>query len=133
FRSIGNVTSLIGQLGLRGDYSSVVPGILSSSHPLANQEGRMHFGADTSYVQIKLEYDLIVGADTSSREVNVFGNQELNISFSNVLSMPLGTDFSLAFSAELTTLLAGIDLGSDVTAIAENLEDVSMASWMYIE
>ncbi|MEL6140822.1 MAG: MbnP family protein [Bacteroidota bacterium] len=71
FRSIGNVTSLIGQLGLRGDYSSVVPGILSSSHPLANQEGRMHFGADTSYVQIKLEYDLIVGADTSSRDIKL--------------------------------------------------------------
>jgi len=133
FRSVGTISSLTGQVGLRGDYRSVVPGTLSSSHPLANQEGRMHFRGDSSYVQMKLEYDIVVGSDTASRVVNVFGNQELNIPILNGFAMPLGTDFSLSFSLELASLLDGINLGEDEVSLAEDLETVSTSNWIFDE
>lgn len=121
FRTALNVQSLQGRLGLRDAYQTVAPETVASDQALAFQAGRMHFGLDTGFVQLKLEYDLIEGLDTLAKTVNVFGDQALSLDFPFIYSLPSGFDIEVLVNSEVSNLLQDVDLSLSSEVIADLL------------
>ncbi|PHI20623.1 hypothetical protein CEQ90_06080 [Lewinellaceae bacterium SD302] len=123
FRTAQSVTSLTGRIGIEDDYQRVAPATAPDDHPLGFQEGRMHFGLDTGYVNFKLEYDLIVADDTIQRVIQDFGSQPLNVDFGGALALPRGFEITLSFEALLEEWLAGLDLAATDEELADQLSE----------
>ncbi|MEM9835570.1 MAG: MbnP family protein [Bacteroidota bacterium] len=129
FRSVATSTGLSGRIGLRNEYASVIPSTVPTGNPLFLQEGKMHFGSDSNFVQLKLEYDLIEGSDTTSKTINVIGDQALIFPFVNPLEIPQGFNLTVRLTADVSSLLNGIDLASMESEIADQLAQNAPFIW----
>lgn len=121
--------SLSGKLGVDGLYRQVFPASAPANHPLSFQANRMHYGRDSSYLQLKLEYELIQGADTLRRAVNVLGTQEVVLLFPGNYAIPRGVNVTIEVEAELAILLSGIDLAGENSSIVNQLIANAPAMW----
>jgi len=126
-------TGLDGTLGLTGTYRDIVPSTLPSGHALNFQDGQLHIGSDTAYLQLKLEYDLISGGDTIARAINVPGSQSLSLDFGGGFTLPRGFDIIVSTAAETATLLNGLDLSGSDEELATALATNAVGSWFVVE
>lgn len=122
--TIGAVTSSTGfsaRLGLADDYQQVLPSTLPTNHPLYFQEGRLYYGADTGFVQLKLQYELLSGPDTLARSIEVFGSQPFALPFNTTLAFPRGFNVLARVTADLPLLLNSVNLAAPEAEIANQL------------
>ncbi len=127
--SAPEATAFTALLGLGEAYQAVLPATLPTNHPLYFQEGRMYYGPDSGFVQLKLEYLLISGPDTLARSVEVFGRQPISLPFGTTLVFPKGFHVLARLEAELSLLLNSVNLADANASIAARLS--SNASGMF--
>lgn len=114
FRPEGEFLVLRVRLGLAPAYNDVLPGSLSGSHPLAFQPGRLYFGPDTGYAQLKLAYT--PEAATDSIPVVTFPGATplfIDIPVPGIASLPPGNNITIVVEANYEALFSGIDLTAD--------------------
>lgn len=120
-RGLASIAGISGRLGLRDDYQRVIPSTAPSDSPLAFQAGKLYFGQDTGYVQLKLEYDLIAAGDTITREVNVFEDQAFEIDFGVEVALERGQNIEILLDCAVATLLSGINVSAESDAVGAGL------------
>jgi hypothetical protein len=133
FRGADGSVSITGKLGVEGLYSQVFPASAPANHPLNFQEDRMYYNQDSNYLQLKLEYDLIQGSDTLSREINVLGAQDMVLLFPGIVTIPRGINVTVFVDAETDILLNGIDLAADNDEIVNQLIANAPVMWTVTE
>lgn len=121
FRTEETVSGLVLQSGVEENYQRAAPSTAPNNHPLAFQEGRLHYGLDTGYVQLKLEYDFIEGEDTTASVINTFSNQPIFLDFGAPILLPRGFDVAVTVETDVAALLGNLNLGDDTSFLAEEI------------
>ena len=121
----GTLTQLQATFGIEDPTNKAITTSVSSSHPLAQQAGRMNFNPEFGYVFAKIEFfQDTVATDTVVREINLFGSD-----FSRELTLDLiapapfvdGFNPTLVIENVLARWFEGIDVRStDTTALKNN-------------
>lgn len=108
-------------LGIEDGYQRIAPASAPDNHPLNFQEDRLYYGVDTGYVQFKLEYDIVIGNDTTSKVIQAFDNQPLQINFVTPALISAGTNALISAEADISLLLQQLDLNANEESLANTL------------
>lgn len=119
--AVASSTAFSARLGVAERYQAVLPSTLPTTHPMYFQEGRLYYGRDTGFVQLKLEYDLISGSDTLGRSIEVFGSQPFSLPFNATLAFPRGFNVLARVDADLPLLFNNVNLAAVEEEIANQL------------
>jgi hypothetical protein len=120
FRPEGEFIVLRVRLGLADLYRGVLPGSLSSGHPLAFQPGRLYFGPDTGYAQLKLAFTPEGAVDSTT--VVAFPTATpllIDIPVPGVAALPPGSNITVVIEADYEALFSGLDLKADPRTLGE--------------
>jgi hypothetical protein len=122
FRPEGEFLVLRVRLGLAPAYADVLPASLPSGHPLAFQPGRLYFGADTGYAQIKLAFT--PEGQTDSTVVTTFADAAplyIDIPVPGVAGLPPGNNIRIIVEANYEILFEELDLNAPEAVLAAEL------------
>lgn len=122
FRPEGDFIAIRVRLGLAPSYTAVLPGSLTSTHPLAFQPGRLYFGRDTGYAQLKLAYTPEGQLDSTT--VTTFADATpllIDIPVPGIASLPPGNNIRIVIEANYELLFSGLDLSASPEVLGSEL------------
>ena len=122
FRPEGSFIVLRVRLGLDPSYADVLPGSLSGNHPLSFQPGRLYFGRDTGYAQIKLAYT--PEGQVDSTVVTTFAAAVplyIDIPVPGIAALPPGNNIRIVIEANYELLFSELDLSAPPEVLGPEL------------
>jgi len=120
----GMLTGLQATFGIEDPTNKTVVTSVSTSHPLAQQERLMNFGAEFGYVFAKVEYfQDTIATDTILRAINIYGSdflRELDLNLAVPSSFVDGFDPTLVIEQDISRWFEGINVRLEDTVALKN-------------